>query len=72
MSYDDQFKKILENKELADEMEKISPEIKPQMAGYLMRSWLPPGIVRKSIMVSIALIAILGGIFYDFKLFFCS
>ena len=30
------FKKVMENKELADELEQLSPGLKAQMAGHLL------------------------------------
>jgi hypothetical protein len=61
-------KRILENKDLADETEKVRPGIKAQMAGYLMSPWLPHGTTRKIIMVVIVLIALVG-VVYSCKLF---
>lgn len=69
-NYDKAFKKILENKDIADEMEKVSPGIKAQMAGYLLSSWLPRDATREIIMVIIALVAIVGGFIYGQKLFY--
>ena len=57
------FKKIMEDKELSDEMEKVSPGIKGAMAGLMMRSWLPFGVLRKVIMGLIILGALIGAIF---------
>lgn len=68
--YDKAFKKILENKELADEMEKVSPGIKAQMTGYLLSSWLPRDTKRKVMMLVIALVTLIGGLIYGQKLFF--
>jgi len=58
-------KKISENKEFSDEMEKVSPGIKAQMAGIMCRSWLPFGTTRKVIMAMIVLIALIGTILFD-------
>ena len=56
------FKKILEDKKLSDEMEKVSPGIKAQMAGIMARSWFPYGTTRKVIMGVIILVAFIGAI----------
>ncbi|MBI3573397.1 MAG: hypothetical protein HY092_04315 [Candidatus Kerfeldbacteria bacterium] len=61
--YDEAFKKILDNKEIVDELEKASPGIKAKMAGHLMSHWLPSGMARKLVMIIIALAAVTGGIF---------
>ncbi len=63
-------KKIMEDKELADEMEKVSPGMKAQMAGYLLSPWLPHGGIRKILMIIIALVALVSGGVYGKKLFF--
>ena len=63
-------KKIMDNPELADEMEKVSPGIKAQMAGYLARSWLPAGIMRKMLMLIIALISIMTAELYQNNSFY--
>lgn len=63
-------KKIMEDKELADEMEEVSPGIKAQMAGYLLSPWLPHGATRKILMIIIALVGLVGGGVYGQKLFF--
>jgi len=52
-------KQIMNNPELADEMEKVDPGIKAQMAGYLLNPWLPVGVARKVLMAIIALAGIL-------------
>lgn len=67
---DKAFKKILDNKEIADAMEKASPGITGKIAGYLMSSWLPQDMIRKAIMIIIALIAVIGGFIYGQKLFY--
>jgi hypothetical protein len=72
MMNDEEYKairKIMDNPELADEMEKAQPGIKGQMAGYLMRSWLPVGIGRKIIMVVIIFVSFTGGVMFDGKWF---
>jgi hypothetical protein len=53
-------KEIMENPELADEMEKVQPGVKAQMSGYLLSPWLPHGAARKVVMIVIALVAVLG------------
>lgn len=53
----------MEDKELSDEMEKVSPGIKGAMAGFMLRSWLPLGTARKVIMGVIILVALIGTIF---------
>ena len=63
-------KQIMDNPELADEMEKVHPGIKAQMAGYLCSPWLPMGATRKVVMLIIALIAIIGAVVFDDKLFY--
>jgi len=63
-------KKIMENKELADEMEQVSPGIKALMTGYLLNPWLPHGATRKILMVAIALVGLVGGVVYGQKFFF--
>ncbi len=51
-NHDESFKKILENKELADEMEKINPNpgITSKMVGHLLSSWLSRDTTRKVIL----------------------
>jgi hypothetical protein len=63
-------KQIMDNPELADEMEKENPGIKAMMAGYLCSPWLPVGIVRKLIMLMIALFAIIGAQVYKENSFY--
>ena len=63
-------KKVMEDKELADELEQVSPGLKAQMAGYLLSPWLPHGAIRKIIMIIIALFALIGGVKFGQKLFF--
>jgi hypothetical protein len=60
----------MENKELADELERVNPGIKAQMAGYLLRPWLPHGATRKIIMIIIVIVALIGGVKYGQNLFF--
>jgi hypothetical protein len=63
-------KGIMDNPELADEMEKVHPGIKAEMAGYLMHPWLPAGMGRKVLMFAIAVFVILLAIVFDNKLFY--
>jgi hypothetical protein len=63
-------KKIMDNPELADEMEKTHPGIKAQMAGYLLSKWFPVGIKQRIIAVIIVLIIILGVAVYKNDLFY--
>ena len=64
------FTKVMDNKELADELEQVSTGLKAQMAGYLLSPWLPHGAIRKIIMIIIALFALIGGVKFGQKLFF--
>ena len=64
------FKKILNNRELADELEKVQSGIKAQMAGYLAHPWLPVGITRKIVMIIIVLISITAAEIYKNNSFY--
>lgn len=58
--------RALENKELLDEMEKANPgitgQIKAELAGAALHSWLPSGFGRKFVMLVIAGAGIGGAI----------
>jgi hypothetical protein len=61
-------KKITENRELVDRMERENPGVTAKMAGYLLSPWLPIGVGRKIVMVVIFLIALLGSLLNPFCL----
>jgi hypothetical protein len=63
-------KEIMDNPELANEMEKVHPGIKAEMAGYLSHPWLPAGMGRKILMFAIAVFVVLLAIVFDNKLFY--
>jgi len=67
---DELLKEVLENEQLADELESVTPGIKAQMAGYLLRSWFPRDAKRRITMLVIALVAVMGGFVYGHKLFY--
>ncbi len=61
------FRKILENKELSEELERVSPGIIAKMSGNIMSSWLPHGVRRKVAMLVITVSSLVGGMVYDLR-----
>lgn len=53
-------KEVSKNKGLLDHLEHDNPGITSEIAGHLMRPWLPQGFVRRSVMLAILLLALLG------------
>lgn len=56
------FNKILKDKKLSEEMERVSPGITSKMAGYVLSSWLPIG-TNRIIVVGLIVIIAIGAIF---------
>jgi hypothetical protein len=59
----DNLKKILENANLLDEMEKMNPGIKAQLTGMLIRPWIPVTWSKRMIMLALLAAAALGSVF---------
>ena len=67
----DKFNNILENEDLSQEQrEKLELDV-ARIAGHLMSSWLPAGIMRKILMLAFILIGFLG-FFSQFQWLICS